>query len=167
LQRWSYQERTYLKSNYNIMTDAQLMEHFINRSWLSIYKEAFRMGLHRDKQIEFVDRSEARKGDKGANWKGGRQVTKDGYILIYVPDYPSSSKRGYVFEHIYVFEQATGIIVPPNCCIHHLNGNKSDNRIENLCLMGRGAHTMHHHIGSHRTAEARKNMSEARKKLYA
>lgn len=60
------------------------------------------------------------------------------------PNHHRANARGYVMEHILVFEEKTGVKVPTNCCVHHLNGNKRDNRIENLCLMSHAAHTAFH-----------------------
>ena len=48
------------------------------------------------------------------------------------PLYVSSPEHG--LEHRYVWEQHNGPI-PEGCVIHHINGVKTDNRIENLmCL---------------------------------
>ena len=55
----------------------------------------------------------------------------------------SISNRGYVqisingkqyLEHRYVWEQANGKIAK-GMCIHHINSNKQDNRLENLALV--------------------------------
>ncbi len=46
------------------------------------------------------------------------------------------------------------------------NGNKADNRIQNLCMMQHTAHTVFHHTGAKRSTETRKKISE-RKKKYA
>jgi hypothetical protein len=65
-------------------------------------------------------------------------------------------------EHIVVFEEATGIRVPDNCCVHHLNGDKSDNRIENLCMMQHSAHTVFHHTGAKRSEKTKNNIRKAK-----
>ena len=36
--------------------------------------------------------------------------------------------------------------------VHHINGNRTEDRIENLEIMDRGIHTSHHHAGKRRTA---------------
>ncbi len=93
--------------------------------------------------------------------------TRKGYIVTVKHGHHRADSNGCVMQHILVWEEHTGIKVPDNCVVHHLNGDKSDNRIENLCLMERGAHTTYHHMGTHRTKEAKENMSIAAKKRFA
>ena len=74
----------------------------------------------------------ARRGAAHQNWKGG--VTRaNGYVKIRVDGHPRSRHR-YVFEHILVMEKALGrhLLLGEN--VHHKNGDRSDNRIENLEL---------------------------------
>ena len=58
---------------------------------------------------------------------------KAGYVMLRRPDHPRAS-GGYVFEHILVVEQQLGRHLLPDETIHHLNGVRDDNRIENLEL---------------------------------
>lgn len=72
-------------------------------------------------------------------WKGGRIKSTQGYINIYKPDHPSSingkgSARKYVLEHRLVMEEHLGRYLTDNETVHHKNGIKTDNRIENLEL---------------------------------
>ena len=75
-------------------------------------------------------------GENNHSWKGGRNITNMGYVRI-------RKFGGYVLEHRYVWETANGEI-PDGYQIHHVNGNKKDNRLENLMIMTNSEHqTLH------------------------
>lgn len=167
MKTWTQEEVDILKANYNSATNKRLAELIPNKSPLAIYKKAYKMGFRKTTEVEFLNRSEANKGAKSGNWNGGVKVTKAGYRMILQPNHPRADSGGYVMEHIVIWEQATGVSVPMNCCIHHLNGDKKDNRIQNLCMMQHTAHTVFHHTGAKRSAETKKKLSEARRKRYA
>lgn len=76
----------------------------------------------------------ARCGKDHYAWKG-RIVDKDGYVLLHVKGHPNARKHThYVFEHRLVMEESLGRFLLPQEVVHHLNGIKDDNRIENLQL---------------------------------
>ncbi len=143
---WTESEIALLKENYNKLINDELYKLFPNKTPLAIYKKAYSLGFRKNDEVEHLNRSIARKGEKSSSWKGGSKKTKGGYICVLNPEHKRADRNGYVMEHIVVFERETGIEVPLNCCIHHLNGNKSDNRIENLCMMTRATHTRFHNI---------------------
>ena len=47
-------------------------------------------------------------------------------------------------EHRYIMECALGFKLSKDFVVHHINGNKLDNRIENLAIMTHKAHAMLH-----------------------
>jgi hypothetical protein len=82
-----------------------------------------------------------RSGLENPIWKGGRLLTKDGYVICKAPGHPRARKGyPYVFEHILVWEKVHQRQVPKGWVIHHLNGIRNDNRPENLVAMPRGKH---------------------------
>jgi hypothetical protein len=77
-----------------------------------------------------------------------RNILDDGagYRIVYQPDHPKATKRGYIREHILVWEKAHAQQLPEGWIIHHLNGKRDDNRPENLFATPRKSHYpgMHH-----------------------
>lgn len=73
-------------------------------------------------------------------WKGGRRLDRGGYVLVYCPDHPAAHRKHKVVrEHRLVMEQHIGRLLEPHEVVHHINGDKQDNRIENLQLFASNA----------------------------
>ena len=71
-------------------------------------------------------------GKNAINWKGGKRTTKEGYVIVYV-----GTKNGQPFydaEHRLVMAKHLGRPLTSNEIVHHIDGNKSNNNIENLVL---------------------------------
>ena len=84
-------------------------------------------------------------GENAANWRGGKS-TIGGYITIYSENHPLRDKRNRIFQHRLVMEQFLGRYLKPEERIHHINGIKTDNRIENLMLFAsESEHQKYHH----------------------
>lgn len=73
------------------------------------------------------------KREKAHNWKGGKNIAR-GYVRIHASDHPNNC-NGYVFEHRLVMEKHIGRHLLPGEVIHHINGIRTDNKIENLKLL--------------------------------
>lgn len=88
------------------------------------------------------------RGSNNPAWRGGRKVDKWGYVLLWVPrDHPfycMANKASYIREHRLVM--ATHLRRPLTRAeeVHHKNEIPDDNRLENLEVMTRSEHALHH-----------------------
>lgn len=63
-----------------------------------------------------------------------RYVRSDGYIVLKDPSHPASGKNGRLMEHVKVMTDHLGRPLLPCENVHHINGIRGDNRLENLEL---------------------------------
>ena len=69
-----------------------------------------------------------------------------GYVREYNPYHPFGSRRGLVMQHRLVVERDLGRLLTRAEVVHHVNGDRQDNRLENLELMqSQSAHMTHEH----------------------
>lgn len=83
-----------------------------------------------------------------ANWQRPQQrthngkpalLTPSGYIKVWEPSQPP--RRRWVLEHRLVMERVLGRSLRQDEHVHHLNRDKTDNRLENLALVGSSEHS--------------------------
>lgn len=82
----------------------------------------------------------AHKGKRSFRWKGGIHRDKFGYIQIWKPEHPNAKLAGYIHEHRLVMSEHLGRPLTSEEYIHHRNGIKDDNRLENLEIMTKKVH---------------------------
>lgn len=86
-----------------------------------------------------VDVKEAhRSGPNHWNWKEGRYTNRQGYVMVIPTDDDllvcTMKANGYVAEHRLVMGKSLGRRLTQDETVHHVNGDKTDNRTENLQL---------------------------------
>lgn len=92
-------------------------------------KGKFKIG-HPHHRSEFPKGAE---GSRNRNYNGGISI-QAGYRYILSPDHPNKGVRGYVAEHRLIMEKHIGRYLTRIEEVHHINGIRNDNRIENLML---------------------------------
>lgn len=81
-------------------------------------------------------------GKDHCNYKNGFYINQNGYKVIQSVKGTASAKK---YEHRMVMEDFLGRKLSASEIVHHINGDKLDNRLENLELTTRSEH-----IGTHR-----------------
>lgn len=84
-------------------------------------------------------------GAQHHRWNSGRMLNEDGYVKVRVGDgHPLADPNGYAYEHLVVWCAAGNPRPVEGEALHHVNEDKSDNRIGNLELLKRGDHNRLH-----------------------
>jgi HNH endonuclease len=68
------------------------------------------------------------------HFRGAGHIHPKGYRLLYRPSHPNASRQGYVLEHVAVMAEAVGRPLRKDERVHHKNGQRADNRLQNLEL---------------------------------
>ena len=71
--------------------------------------------------------------------------TKEGYKQVYNPNSSEARNNGYAPEHRIKMSKKLGRPLDSNEIVHHIDGNKRNNKIKNLQLMSRQDHWKTHH----------------------
>lgn len=76
------------------------------------------------------------------SWKGGRKLDRN-YWMLFMPEYRTVDKHGYVYEHVYFYQEYYQCSLLPWAVVHHIIPVSKDycnNMIWNLMGMTRSQH---------------------------
>ena len=89
-----------------------------------------------------------------------RFIHKSGYVYVWSKNHPSTTPRNcYLLEHRVVMEKAIGRYLQRYETVHHKNGIRHDNRIENLELWSK------QHPSGQRVSELMSRIAEMQKEI--
>ena len=99
-------------------------------------------------------RSEAMAGENNPNWTGGAWTDgRHGYRMLATRHLNKTDKLllptpipRECLEHRLVMARNLKRVLQPHEHVHHINGEKGDNRIENLALMDWATHSKEHRL---------------------
>lgn len=139
----------YCKKEFKFSTRLHLSEkQWIERKYCSLKcaGQINRVGIEPSNKLQF----------------GTRTKMKNGYIQL-------TTERGNVFEHRIVVENYIGRYLRPTEIIHHINLDKTDNRLENLFIFPNNAtHTGFHSLLRHGWIQniTKSNLNEYKLEVY-
>lgn len=129
--KWWYQATINKKISANIYTCKYCSQEFPRAMYNKSTVYCSRTCSNRDNSKKV---SEQKMGFKNYKWKGGRKKTKSGYVLVYCFDHPNKDSHHCILEHRLIMEKHIERYLYSYETVHHKNGIKDDNRIENLEL---------------------------------
>ena len=108
------------------------------------YRRRLKAAAGLDPSVDYRGKGRHVSASRHPRWNAQRLVSRHGYVKVRVGRrHPLADPNGYAYEHLIILA-AAGLRLSAGQVAHHLNGDKTDNRIENLEVTTRSAHNSHH-----------------------
>jgi hypothetical protein len=124
---WTEDEEAFLRKKISKWKYKDLAEA-LNKPYQAITSKVLRLGLKGNPDNK-------RHGNLNGNWKGGKTSCM-GYVRLNQLDR---------FEHQVIMEKKIGRVLESNEVVHHIDGIKTSNKLNNLYLCNRSTHRDIHH----------------------
>ena len=140
-----YKDKAWLEDQYSVQKKrASIIAHLCGCNKKTIWDWLKKHGIKTHLNSGEWNGMYAKSGPANPSWKGGVSMRR-GYRWIKKPSgYPNTAANGYIAEHRMVMEEHLGRPLRKDETVHHLNGIKTDNRIENLHLIENRSHLLLH-----------------------
>ncbi len=94
----------------------------------------------------------AKQAERHHSWKGGVMQNASGRVFI------RQGTREYKARSRVIMEEKLGRVLNSSEIVHHINGDPSDDRIENLIILNRSKHISGHNEGRNHSPETKKKI---------
>ena len=135
---------TISKGIYQKHNHQEIIEHYKKSKNQRETAKAFNMAFQHIYLIlknNGIKNIHSRKGENNSNWKGGKIFDGHGRKVIYMPEHPNPSFcKIYVYEYRLIMEKEIGRHLTTEEVIHHIDGNHTNNNINNLQIMSQSEH---------------------------
>lgn len=85
------------------------------------------------------------RGRCAGRWNADKIISSNGYVKLRVGrGHPLADPNGYAYEHLVIWVAAGNERPRRGFLLHHRNGDKTDNRLENIELLSRAEHNREH-----------------------
>jgi hypothetical protein len=138
--------------------DRYIKRYGLQRRTISEVRQNKSWNSGEQQRAELSRRMKGLTGEKNPNYKGGH-IDPNGYRIIYVDTVK-------IKEHRHVMEQFLGRKLTRDEEVHHINGDKLDNRIDNLTVLSKKAHSNLHWGRIERRQLQSDKIRDARSKKY-
>lgn len=131
-----------VKLEYHVVLD--VLKHYFSEDYMNRRKSK----LYRLSKLGFKNPMHGKSGSETPQWIGGIVDDGNGYDMIKKPDWYTGRKGSdYVFLHSVVMCEALGLTeLPKGFVVHHIDGNKKNNDIDNLALITNPGHSKLHSL---------------------